>query len=72
MKINREIRAPKVRVIDKDGNQLGVITLSEALPLDDPLRRQPDIQKAKKLLQWEPKISLRDGLMDMIKDFQKI
>lgn len=48
------------------------ITLSEALPLDDPLRRQPDIQKAKKLLQWEPKISLQDGLMEMIKDFQKI
>ena len=31
MRINREIRAPKVRVIDKDGNQLGIITLGEAL-----------------------------------------
>ncbi len=31
MRINREIRAPKVRVIDKDGNQLGVIGISEAL-----------------------------------------
>ncbi|MFS8563192.1 MAG: translation initiation factor IF-3 [Rhabdochlamydiaceae bacterium] len=31
MKVNREIRAPKVRVIDKDGGQLGVLTLAEAL-----------------------------------------
>lgn len=31
MKINREIRAPKVRVIDKDGSQIGIITIQEAL-----------------------------------------
>ncbi len=31
MRINREIRAPKVRVIDKDGGQLGVLPLLEAL-----------------------------------------
>lgn len=31
MRINREIRAPRVRVIDKDGGQLGVLPLSEAL-----------------------------------------
>lgn len=31
MRINREIRAPRVRVIDKDGGQLGVLTLGEAL-----------------------------------------
>lgn len=31
MRINREIRAPKVRVIDSDGSQVGVVTLSEAL-----------------------------------------
>jgi len=31
LRINREIRAPRVRVIDKDGGQLGVLTLSEAL-----------------------------------------
>lgn len=31
MRINREIRAARVRVIDKDGSQLGVIPLSEAL-----------------------------------------
>lgn len=31
MRVNREIRADKVRVIDKDGGQLGVLTLAEAL-----------------------------------------
>jgi translation initiation factor IF-3 len=31
LRINREIRAPKVRVIDKDGGQLGVLSLLEAL-----------------------------------------
>lgn len=31
-------------------------------PPDDPRRRCPDISKAKKVLGWEPKISLRDGL----------
>jgi len=31
LRINREIRAPRIRVIDKDGNQLGVLTLIDAL-----------------------------------------
>lgn len=32
------------------------------LPQDDPTRRKPDITKAKKLLNWEPRVSLREGL----------
>jgi dTDP-glucose 4,6-dehydratase len=32
------------------------------LPQDDPTRRRPDITKARALLGWEPKISLRQGL----------
>jgi dTDP-glucose 4,6-dehydratase len=32
------------------------------LPQDDPARRRPDITKARTLLGWEPKISLREGL----------
>jgi dTDP-glucose 4,6-dehydratase len=34
----------------------------EPLPQDDPTRRKPNISKAKALLDWEPKISLREGL----------
>ena len=32
------------------------------LPVDDPKVRQPDITRARKLLGWEPKVPLRDGL----------
>jgi dTDP-glucose 4,6-dehydratase len=34
----------------------------EPLPQDDPTRRRPDISKAKRILDWEPKVSLREGL----------
>ena len=34
----------------------------EPLPEDDPKQRRPDISKAKKLLGWEPKVSLEEGL----------
>jgi len=48
------------------------IVMSEGLPIDDPLRRKPDITKAKNLLKWEPVVALRDGLVEMIKDNQKL
>lgn len=38
---------------------------------DDPHMRKPDISKAKELLNWEPKITLRQGLPLMMTDFQK-
>jgi dTDP-glucose 4,6-dehydratase len=34
----------------------------EPLPQDDPARRRPDITKARALLDWEPHVSLREGL----------
>ncbi|MHA1268796.1 MAG: UDP-glucuronic acid decarboxylase family protein [Candidatus Helarchaeota archaeon] len=40
------------------------------LPPDDPKRRCPDISKAKRLIDWEPTISLEDGLKDMIQWFK--
>lgn len=39
---------------------------------DDPLRRCPDITKAKTLLHWEPKIGLQEGLEKTIESFQRI
>lgn len=42
------------------------IVTSEKLPEDDPLRRRPDITKAKKLLNWEPVVPLEDGLRELI------
>jgi dTDP-glucose 4,6-dehydratase len=34
----------------------------EALPIDDPKQRKPDISRAKELLGWQPEVSLREGL----------
>jgi nucleoside-diphosphate-sugar epimerase len=36
------------------------------LPEDDPLRRRPDITRAKEILGWEPKASLENGLVRTI------
>lgn len=44
----------------------------EDLPEDDPKRRNPDISKAKKLLHWEPKVSLEEGLRKTIEYFKRV
>jgi len=44
----------------------------EHLPEDDPVRRCPDITLAKSKLDWEPKISLEDGLKKTIEYFKKL
>jgi UDP-glucuronate decarboxylase len=42
------------------------------LPEDDPCKRKPDIALAKKVLKWQPKINLNEGLMKTISYFKKI
>lgn len=42
------------------------------LPKDDPTRRRPDISLAREKLNWEPKVSIRDGLLKTIDYFKKI
>lgn len=42
------------------------------LPQDDPIQRQPDIQKAESCLNWRPKVSLEDGLMETISYFKGV
>lgn len=41
----------------------------EPLPLDDPIQRKPDITKAKKVLNWEPQVPLKEGLQKTIAYF---
>ncbi|MFA6017397.1 MAG: UDP-glucuronic acid decarboxylase family protein [Patescibacteria group bacterium] len=44
----------------------------ETIGQDDPKKRCPDINKAKKLLNWEPKVGLEEGLKKTIEYFKKI
>ena len=42
------------------------------LPPDDPRQRQPDITLARSRLQWTPRVSLRDGLVETIRYFRNV
>jgi len=42
------------------------------LPTDDPLQRQPDITKAKEILNWEPKISRSEGMKRTFEYFKNL
>jgi UDP-glucuronate decarboxylase len=54
-------------VIELIGSKSEIIF--EPLPEDDPQQRQPDISLAKEKLGWEPKVSLREGLVPTIAYF---
>jgi dTDP-glucose 4,6-dehydratase len=43
----------------------------EALPVDDPQVRQPDITRAQQLLSWEPEIQLEEGLRLMLETLRR-
>jgi dTDP-glucose 4,6-dehydratase len=49
------------------GNQAGIVF--KPLPKDDPQQRRPDITKARRILDWEPKVSLDEGLEPTIAYF---
>ena len=58
------------KVINLTGSQSKII--HETLPSDDPKQRQPDITQARKVLDWEPKYSLDEGLKPTIAYFDKL
>jgi UDP-glucuronate decarboxylase len=58
------------KVLDKTGSKSKL--RFEALPEDDPKQRQPDISKAKAQLNWEPKVSLDEGLESAIAYFRTV
>src|SRR5881398_2483747 len=47
-------------------------TVEQPLPTDDPKVRQPDIQRARETLGWEPKVALEDGLRRTIEYFSRL
>ncbi len=44
----------------------------EALPVDDPQVRQPDITRARELLGWEPEVDFTDGLRRTVDHYAKV
>jgi dTDP-glucose 4,6-dehydratase len=58
--------AERIRVLTKTNTPL----VFQPLPEDDPKKRRPNIAKAKKVLGWEPKVTLEDGLRETVAYFQ--
>jgi UDP-glucuronate decarboxylase len=64
------IKELAMEIINLTGSKSNLIY--EPLPQDDPLQRQPDISLAKKELNWEPKIQLKEGLVKTIEYFDEL
>ncbi len=56
------------KVIDVTGSRSRIVFRD--LPVDDPRIRQPDIAKAKRVLGWEPRVALEDGLKRVLPYFE--
>ena len=55
-------------VINLTGSKSGIVYRD--LPQDDPVRRKPDIRKARKSLGWYPQVDLETGLSTTIEYFK--
>ncbi len=64
------IRELAEKVIKLTGSKSKLVF--KPLPQDDPRQRKPDITLAKKLLDWEPKVPLEEGLKKTIAYFEKL
>ncbi|MFH1850437.1 MAG: UDP-glucuronic acid decarboxylase family protein [archaeon] len=62
------VRGFAEKVIALTGSSSRIV--QKPLPIDDPLVRQPDISRARKLLGWEPRVSLEEGLSHTISFFR--
>jgi UDP-glucuronate decarboxylase len=60
--------AEKVLALVDNGSRL----VYEPLPQDDPTQRQPNIDKARQALGWEPKVTLDDGLPKTVDYFRQL
>ena len=57
-------------VVELTGTSAKVVT--QPLPQDDPKVRKPDIARARTMLGWEPRVTLRDGLVRTIEYFRSL
>jgi UDP-glucuronate decarboxylase len=63
-----ELATKVLELVDNSGSELKYLPLPE----DDPVRRRPDITRAKELLEWAPTISLDEGLARTIAYFREL
>jgi UDP-glucuronate decarboxylase len=57
------------KVIEITGSKSKLVYMP--LPQDDPKQRQPNIEKAKEILGWEPKVNLVEGLTKTISHMER-
>jgi UDP-glucuronate decarboxylase len=60
--------AERVVALTKSGSKIHY----EPLPVDDPIRRKPDISRAREVLGWSPKIDLDDGIRRTVDYFREV
>jgi dTDP-glucose 4,6-dehydratase len=58
------------KIIELIGSKSEVVF--KPLPIDDPKTRQPDIKNARRQLDWEPTVSLEEGLAKTIEYFREL
>jgi UDP-glucuronate decarboxylase len=58
------------QVINLVGSRFRIV--HRALPENDPMQCQPDISRAQKLLNWQPRIALKDGLIKTVAYFEEL
>ena len=64
------VRQLAEQVLRLTGSRSSII--EQPLPTDDPKVRQPDIRRARETLEWEPRVSLEEGLRRTIEYFRGI
>jgi len=69
---NKEIQIIKLAELIKKLTHSSSKIIFKPLPIDDPLRRKPDLTKIKKELAWQPSINLKKGLEETILYFKEM
>jgi dTDP-glucose 4,6-dehydratase len=57
-------------VLEITGSKSAIVT--KPLPADDPKVRRPDISRARRVLRWEPRVPLRDGIARTVEYFRQL